>query len=41
MPKITRDWVRRIQRSEDARTGAQAAKETADSTRVQRTGGDH
>ncbi|MER6127484.1 hypothetical protein ABT173_33865 [Streptomyces sp. NPDC001795] len=41
MPKTTRDWVRRIQRSEDARAGAQAAKETADRTRVQRTGGDH
>ena len=37
MPKITRDWERRIKRSEDARAAAQAAKETAE----QRTGGDH
>ncbi|WP_432156142.1 hypothetical protein [Streptomyces sp. bgisy153] len=42
MPKITpRDWERRIQRSEDARVGAQAAKEKADRSRAQRTGGDH
>ncbi|MFD7954344.1 hypothetical protein ACFV4X_12700 [Streptomyces ardesiacus] len=41
MPKITRDWERRIQRSQPARAGAQAAKETVDRSRVQRTGGDH
>ena len=41
MPKITRDWVRRIQRSEDARAGAQAARQTVDRSRAERTGGGH